>query len=92
MAGLEEKSTWLISRPNWIVSTLRRTGHVQVGNEIDTVLLGLKDRKRGKAGNESLVQFIGFLCRAAWINSKSARASKWDGMGWMQLYGRLMYI
>lgn len=30
--------------------------------------------------------------RAAQLSSKSVRSSKWDGMGWLQLYGRLMYV
>lgn len=38
------------------------------------------------------MQFLGVLGRASWLSAKVVKDSKWDGMGWLQQYGRFMYI
>lgn len=83
---------WLLNRPAWVVKQLRANGPLQVREDINNgtrcvqFIDGLKEGQK-----EVVLHWLTMLMSAVALSANAVTKHGWEGMAWMQLFGRLQY-
>lgn len=83
---------WLLNRPKWVINQFRTNGPLQVRQDINNgtrCVQLIDDLKKGQ--KEVVLHWLMMLMSATQLSAHSVTKQGWEGMAWLQLFGRLQY-